>query len=334
MKSASNSNAAPTGSSATRDSSTGAAKASPPVSSPGSKKQGKKRDATEAGLPDKDKSDLNDMLECPVCFEDMCAPIYQCPAGHLLCSSCKAKLSACPACKAGLTDIRNRALEKLAETLTGACAFGCGEVLKRPEKKEHEEKKCSLRPFSCPTVGSDCDFTGTAVEIAQHMVQKHEAKRFDSDRIDMTITNTQQRSGYLVWQRIHYCHGIYVLLVVERHEYSNTAKERYVAYCRVLHNERLVCYRISISRTPRRLTWEGPARSIREAKEVMRDSNDCLVIEPSMALFFSGSQGADAKLQLRFQGKIFKREQGQDSHSQSTMPDLEDSTDADAMPHA
>ena len=93
------------------------------------------------------------------------------------------------------------------------------------------------------------------------------------------ITNTTGRAGYLVWQRIHYCHGFYALFVVEKHEYEK--RERYVAYMRVLSNDRSLYYRIWVTRPPRRLTWEGPARSVREGKEVMRDSNDCLVLEPS-----------------------------------------------------
>ncbi len=47
-------------------------------------------------------------LECPVCFDDfftkksstgLTKSVYQCSNGHLICSSCKDKLSRCPVCR-------------------------------------------------------------------------------------------------------------------------------------------------------------------------------------------------------------------------------------------
>jgi hypothetical protein len=240
----------------------------------------------------------------------MCAPIFQCPNGHLVCETCKKKLSVCPTCKLAYSsvEIRNRGLEKLAETLIEPCKHGCGEQLSRPARKEHEEKNCTMRPYTCPTIGSECDYKSrSAQDIANHMVSCHEAKSFQSNEIDMTITNTQSRAGNLVWQRVHSYHGLFVLLTVERHEHQG--KERFSAYCRGIHDkERPLSYRIEVARFPRSLTWQGPVRSIREGKTEMRDSNDCLVLDSSMALFFSGGQGVDAKLQLRFRGTIFKRD--------------------------
>jgi hypothetical protein len=43
-----------------------------------------------------------------------------------------------------------------------------------------EMKQCHARPFTCPTVGGLCDFTGNATEIANHLATKHEATIFHS----------------------------------------------------------------------------------------------------------------------------------------------------------
>ena len=160
----------------------------------------RKRSASEAGLKPSPQlaNGLCEMLECPVCYEDMCAPIYQCPGGHLICSSCKLKVPSCPTCRSSLSsEIRNRALEKLAETLSAPCQYGCGEVLPRPEKKEHEEKKCLLRPFACPSVGSDCDFKGTPEQIAQHMCSKCEAAFVAGPTIPLLSVSDTKRSGLI-----------------------------------------------------------------------------------------------------------------------------------------
>ena len=60
---------------------------------------------------------LESELECPVCTEICLPPIYQCPEGHIICSTCRPQLDRCPVCRfqlQGLPEIRNRLLEKLA----------------------------------------------------------------------------------------------------------------------------------------------------------------------------------------------------------------------------
>merc|ERR1712179_227277 len=38
-------------------------------------------------------------LECPVCLEVACSPIFMCSEQHLICSTCRPKLSNCPECR-------------------------------------------------------------------------------------------------------------------------------------------------------------------------------------------------------------------------------------------
>ena len=47
-------------------------------------------------------ADLASLFECPVCFDYVLPPIFQCQAGHLVCSICCPKLTCCPTCRGPL----------------------------------------------------------------------------------------------------------------------------------------------------------------------------------------------------------------------------------------
>jgi len=58
-------------------------------------------------------------LECPVCLEVACSPIFMCSDQHLICSTCRPKLSNCPECRVVYRgrQRRHRYAEKTAEEL-------------------------------------------------------------------------------------------------------------------------------------------------------------------------------------------------------------------------
>merc|ERR1712183_383262 len=58
-------------------------------------------------------------LECPVCLELACSPIFMCSEQHLICSTCRPKLSNCPECRVAYRgqNRRHRYAEKTAEEL-------------------------------------------------------------------------------------------------------------------------------------------------------------------------------------------------------------------------
>jgi len=65
--------------------------------------------------------DIGNLFECPICFEDMLPPIYQCSRGHLICSSCRTKVCRCPSCRETLVDkVCNLALAQLAERIVNS----------------------------------------------------------------------------------------------------------------------------------------------------------------------------------------------------------------------
>lgn len=66
---------------------------------------GKKRCAATAPSTSNNAAeteDLTSLFECPVCFEYVLPPIYQCESGHLVCTECRPKLGNCPTCRGGL----------------------------------------------------------------------------------------------------------------------------------------------------------------------------------------------------------------------------------------
>ena len=100
--------------------------------------------------------DFTSMFECPVCFDYVLPPIMQCQNGHLVCSSCRTKLSSCPTCRVPIANnIRNLFMEKLASTMMFPCKYsssGCPASLTHTDKIEHEES-CEFKPYSCPCPG-------------------------------------------------------------------------------------------------------------------------------------------------------------------------------------
>ncbi|CAN7081845.1 unnamed protein product [Brassica oleracea var. botrytis] len=88
----------------------------------------------------------------------------------------------------------------------------------------------------------------------------------------------------------------------------------YMAFLRFMGDEeeaRRYSYSLEVGGSGRKLTWEGTPRSIRDSHRKVRDSNDGLIIQRNMALFFSG--GDRKELKLRVTGKIWKELHSADS---------------------
>lgn len=71
---------------------------------------------------------LASRLKCPICFNYLCTPIYNCDSGHSMCSNCKRNMRNCGFCRAVIGDSRNYALEEISETTELPCDYadqGC-----------------------------------------------------------------------------------------------------------------------------------------------------------------------------------------------------------------
>ena len=74
-------------------------------------------------------NDLESVVECPVCLvvpRDL--PIPCCPAGHIMCRSCRARVLHCPTCRRQLGDNTSSLAAALIERVKHRCQyseFGC-----------------------------------------------------------------------------------------------------------------------------------------------------------------------------------------------------------------
>ncbi|TQE01223.1 hypothetical protein C1H46_013130 [Malus baccata] len=223
------------------------------------------------GMPP--NSNVHDLLECPVCMNLMCPPIHQCPNGHTLCSSCKVRVhNCCPTCRNELGNIRCLALEKVAESLDLPCRhqiYGCQDIFPYYSKLKHE-KTCKYRPYSCPYAGAECSVTGDIQFLMMHLKNDHKfCLHFEAFHIGTAPV--------------------------------------YMAFLRFMGDDdeaKQFTYSLEVSGSGRKLTWQGIPRSIRDSHRKVRDSQDGLIIQRNLALFFSG--GNRQELKLKVAGRIWK----------------------------
>ncbi|XP_057340836.1 uncharacterized protein LOC130677926 isoform X2 [Microplitis mediator] len=82
---------------------------------------------------------LEDLIECPICYEVPTGNILQCTQGHDLCHLCVKKVDLCPICSAAFNGTRNRSLEKLIPMINDFKSFSmdptkAGEKCRRIKK--------------------------------------------------------------------------------------------------------------------------------------------------------------------------------------------------------
>ncbi|XP_065848660.1 E3 ubiquitin-protein ligase SINA-like 10 [Euphorbia lathyris] len=115
-----------------------------------------------------------EVLDCPICYESLTIPVFQCENGHIACTSCCKRIAhKCPSCLLPIGYNRCRAIEKVLESVKVPCQnlrYGCREMVNYSKKFEHE-KMCNHAPYSCPV--SSCKFVGSCKQLYQHFSSKH-----------------------------------------------------------------------------------------------------------------------------------------------------------------
>ncbi|CAG7729907.1 unnamed protein product [Allacma fusca] len=117
--------------------------------------------------------------ECPVCFEILAAPIFQCNNGHLLCEVCIPELQTCPICRQELPKkrVRNLEVEKIVKKQKFSCpnrSSGCTAMLKCDMIEDHRiDCLFSIMNF-CPYLGIDsCHDSVALTDFVVHLMGKH-----------------------------------------------------------------------------------------------------------------------------------------------------------------
>ncbi|CAL4957871.1 unnamed protein product [Urochloa decumbens] len=117
-----------------------------------------------------------DVLDCPVCFEPLRPPIFQCAVGHLICSSCFGKLlnpKKCHHCCCTSGYNRCHGIEKIIGSIQVPCSntrYGCSMKTNYYERGDHETT-CPHAPCFCPDTG--CSFSGSTGMLQEHFIDEH-----------------------------------------------------------------------------------------------------------------------------------------------------------------
>ncbi|XP_027363256.1 E3 ubiquitin-protein ligase SINAT2-like [Abrus precatorius] len=258
------------------------------------------------------KNAVCDLLECTVCKNMMYPPIHQCPNGHTLCSNCKAAVrNSCPTCSHDLGNIRCLALEKVAESLELPCRYqnlGCHDIFPYYTKPKHE-KNCRFRPYHCPYAGSECCVTGDVPTLIVHLKDDHKVDMHDGCTFNHRYvkTNPHEVENATWMLTVFRCFGRHFCLHFEAFLLGTAPV--FMAFLRFLGNEeeaKKFRYSLEVGANSRKLTWQGIPRSIRDSHSKVRDSQDGLIIQRNLALYFSG--GDRQQLKLRITGRIWKED--------------------------
>lgn len=142
-----------------------------------------------------------DTLDCPICFEPLRPPIFQCSVGHFICSSCRGKHlnNKCHICSTKTTFKRCFGMEHVVQSVKVPCSnamYGCTKKVTYYQKEEHE-KACTAWGCFCPE--PFCTFVGTTEALLDHLTTEHEIPSTtlpDSDTVSLHL-----ELGFHVLQR-------------------------------------------------------------------------------------------------------------------------------------
>ncbi|XP_017778654.1 PREDICTED: E3 ubiquitin-protein ligase SIAH1-like [Nicrophorus vespilloides] len=235
--------------------------------------------------------ELAALFECPVCFEIVLPPIMQCQVGHLVCASCRPKLSCCPTCRGNLGDIRNLAMEKVANNLMFPCKHkqtGCRMSLGLNEKAEHEEI-CEFRPYTCPCPGASCSWQGQLEKVMVHLKHAHQNITTLNGEDIVFLATEINLPGAVDWVMMQSCFGHHFMLILEKQEKCD-GHTQFFAIVQLIGSRKQAehfAYRLELNGNRRRLTWEAMPRSSHEGVASAIMGSDCLVFDTSIAQLFA-----------------------------------------------
>lgn len=249
-------------------------------------------------------NDLASLFECPVCYDYVLPPILQCQSGHLVCSTCRSKLSCCPTCRGSLGNIRNLAMEKVASTVMFPCRYvssGCSSLLLHTHKAEHEET-CECRPYQCPCPGSSCKWQGGLDQVMTHLTMAHKSITTLQGEDIVFLATDINLPGAVDWVMMQSCYHHHFMLVLEKQE-KYDGHQQFFAIVQLIGSRKQAdnfAYRLELNGHRRRLTWEATPRSIHEGVSSAIMKSDCLVFDTSIAQLFAdnGNLGINVTISM------------------------------------
>ena len=135
-------------------------------------------------------------LECPICYMiPRESPIPCCPAGHIVCVSCRTHVSSCPTCRRGYSSNTSSVVASLLEVIPHKCkysVYGCEVKMNLNQIVKHEEK-CKDRTIVCPFL--PCSEVVPLKKFSDHASKKGCSIDFGTKR----IFGSTLSEDYLKW---------------------------------------------------------------------------------------------------------------------------------------
>jgi len=142
------------------------------------------------------ETELETLMECPVCLTiPRSLPIPCCPAGHILCRSCRARVLHCPTCRRQLEDNTSSLAATLIERVRHRCQyseFGCDKKDLLSLLVRHEDV-CPHRTVNCPQPNG-CNETVQLNKFCQHATTAGCSVEMKTERTKFNLSK-----GWMQW---------------------------------------------------------------------------------------------------------------------------------------
>ncbi|MBA0551228.1 hypothetical protein Golob_022122 [Gossypium lobatum] len=256
-----------------------------------------------------------ELLECPVCTNLMYPPIHQvirCKSlkdnGHRVVEK-EGKFMSIEEDNSSFAQMDTLCVRTARlECTTVAQHAGCQDIFPYYSKLKHEQH-CRFRPYNCPYAGSDCSVTGDIPTLVSHLKDDHKVDMHDGCTFNHRyVKSNPHEVENATWMlTVFNCFGRQFCLHFEAFQLGMAPV--YMAFLRFMGDDneaKKFSYSLEVGANGRKLIWQGIPRSIRDSHRKVRDSQDGLVIQRNLALYFSG--GDRQELKLRVTGRIWKEE--------------------------
>ncbi|XP_023240188.1 E3 ubiquitin-protein ligase SIAH1B-like [Centruroides sculpturatus] len=222
------------------------------------------------------------LLECPVCYENLATPIFQCVAGHLLCGSCRGRVHQCPTCRGYLGELRNIAMEKMAEAIALPCRFkdnGC-QVVQKLQKRRIHEQHCLYRTCECPTLDPTCSWEGAFQTLVEHLRDRHRSMvSVKSGSIKLSLVGLESTHP-LSWAIRMNCHGHEFIIQAKKSE-TGIDRGRISLLIRFVGSKKGASrFRsfLLVGGKGKALAWNSPPKSVMEETRKIIEEEECLTV--------------------------------------------------------
>ncbi|KAJ6698551.1 E3 UBIQUITIN PROTEIN LIGASE SIAH [Salix purpurea] len=155
------------------------------------------------------------------------------------------------------------------------------------------------------THGSECSVSGDIPALVSHLKDDHKVDMHDgctfNHRYVKSNPNEVENATWML--TVFNCFGRQFCLHFEAFQLGMAPV--YMAFLRFMGDDneaKKFSYSLEVGGNGRKLVWQGIPRSIRDSHRKVRDSQDGLIIQRNLALYFSG--GDRQELKLRVTGRL------------------------------